>query len=469
MGLIDMLSGIVWGMSRQARRRRWRRRRRSLRSAPLEALRTPSAAQAELSQSPPTCQQALSRYVRYPSHFARADSARLLVNGDQAYSEMLAAIDAAALTVDLETYAIRDDNTGRRFALALRRAARRGARVRLLYDWVGSLGISEGFMADVIGAGVDVRVYHPLAITRPSWAINRRDHRKILVVDGRVGFTGGLNITDDFAPRSEGGRGWRDTHVRLEGLQVAHRLGTLFEYGWRKAVPHAGVATRRSRLSAGVRRRWRQAIEDLGRARKALPPPGQCGPGACPVCAAGGAAVAIIGNEEFRYRRRIYRAYMYAIRNARRYVLIENAYFIPDRAVRRALERAARRGVTVAVAVARRSDVATVAYASRHLYGELLRRGVRIFEWPEGMLHAKTAVIDDAWSIVGSYNFDARSLLHQLEAVAVVADPAFAIRLRDRTLDDMARSHEVKLASYRRRPWVQKVLEVLAYMLRRWL
>ena len=180
-------------------------------------------------------------------------------------------------------------------------------------------------------------------------------------------------------------------------------------------------------------------------------------------------AVQILGNEEFRFRRRIRKAYLQAMASARRYILIENAYFIPDRRVRQALGRAVRRGVTVAVVVASQGDVRIAEYASRSLYGQLLAAGIRIFEWPGGMMHAKTAVIDDTWAIVGSYNFDAISLLRQLEVAAVVADPRFACQLREQTLADVTRCHEVTRSEWAARPWSQKFVEALAHGVRRWL
>lgn len=179
--------------------------------------------------------------------------------------------------------------------------------------------------------------------------------------------------------------------------------------------------------------------------------------------------VSVVGNEILRRRRRIHRACVRAICGAQRYVLIENAYFIPSRAVRRALIRAAQRGVLVGVVVGARSDVPIMTRAARRLYDRLLRGGVRLFERPVSAMHAKTAVIDDAWLVVGSYNFDRRSLLHQPESVAVVADADAAVRLRDRTLADIAWCREVALGTHRRRPWWQKAIQYMACLLRHWL
>ena len=388
--------------------------------------------------------------------FVAARDVRLLVNADQAFPEMLSAIDAARSSVDLETYILNDDDAGHSFQAALVRAAGRGVRVRLIYDWVGSLGLSRDFLRGLVEGGVAVSAYHPLAINRPVWALNHRDHRKILIVDEDVSFTGGLNIAEEHTLAPSGGVSWRDSHIRLDGPEVAASLTALFEYAWRRATPFDKTATRRAMLRWAVQRRLDRLLRRSPRAARPSPHDGQ-------------ALVSTVGNEEFRYRWRIHRAYLRAIRQARRYVLIENAYFIPGRAVRKALVSAVRRGVIVAVVVAAHSDVPISGYAMRWLYNELLSSGVRVFEWPVGMMHAKTAVIDDVWSIVGSYNFDHRSLLHQLEVVAVVADPDFAARLRDQTLTDIAVCNEVDLDSHRRRPWRQRLLEYAAYALRHWL
>jgi len=439
----------------------WRARRRSLHlirghkkgAPPPFELPSPDA-------PPPAPADALARYARAPRDFERAERVRLLVDGGEAFPEMLAAIERARRTVDLETYMIRADRTGTRFRDALAGAAGRGVHVRLLYDYIGSLGLPDRFVQPLIQAGVAVAVYHPLVITRPSWAVNRRDHRKNLVADGQLSFTGGLNLADQYDLPPESG-GWRDTHLRLEGRAPAERIEELFDYGWQRAAPYGEAGPAARQLASGVRRRLGSPLGP-GARRSGLEVSDA-------LWASGGVAVRIIGNREFRHRQDIRRAYLHAIQNAQRYILIENAYFIPDRGVRRALARAAARHVLVAVVLARDSDVTTAAYASRSLYSELLASGVRLFEWPFGMMHAKTAAIDDAWATVGSYNFDHRSLLHQLESVAVVADPAFARRLRDQMMTDLAKCREITLMEHESRPWRQMLLESAAYLVRRWL
>jgi cardiolipin synthase len=386
----------------------------------------------------------IARYAQSPRGFLRAADVKLLVDGREAFPEMLGAIAAARRTIEMESYILRPDRTGRRFGEALAAAARRGVRVRLMYDALGSLGLPSSYLRQLTSAGAAVSVYHPLILTRPSWAINRRNHRKLIVVDDAVAFTGGLNIADEYATKEDGGAGWRDTHMRLDGAQPARELRALFEDAWERAKPLPGSPAFAARPVEGQ-------------------PPAPS--------VSDGVAAQVLGNDEFRNRRRIRRAHLYAINHARQYILIENAYFIPDRGVRRALVRAVRRGVKVAVAMAAvgSSDVAIAAYASRVLNSELLAAGVRLFEWRHGMLHAKTAVVDDAWAVVGSYNFDHRSLSHDLEVAVVVAEASFARRLREQTLADLGRCHEVTLAEHEARPWSRMLLESAAYQMRYWL
>lgn len=439
----------------------WRARRRRIRRARGLKPVTPGPFTLDAAPSPGlSFEQIIADYGRHADSFIHAEAARLLIDGRQAYPDMLDAIGNARETVDLETYILQSDRTGERFSEALCAAAKRGCRVRLLYDDVGSMGLSPRYVERLLSAGVHVRVFHPLRLWRPSWALNRRDHRKILIVDHRVSFSGGLNISNDYASREDGGGGWRDTHVRLDGVRVALELEAVFGQGWRlgrqQFLAEGAVKTEDALLRNKYRERSVATVV-------------ACDTGQGIGRRAGSVAVEVVSNQEFRHRRRIRRAYLHAIRNAHRYILIENAYFIPDRGIRRALLRAVQRGVKVAVAVARHNDVAVAAMASRALYGELLAGGVRLFEWPETMLHAKTAVIDDAWSVVGSYNLDHRSLFHNLEVVIVLADADFAARLREQNLADLKQCRELTLDEHEARPWWQTLLDSAAYQMRYWL
>jgi cardiolipin synthase A/B len=406
-----------------------------------------------------TLSEIISNYTRGLGMFVCAKSVMLLIDGGQTLSQMLDVIDQATTTVDLETYIIAADRTGRKFLEAIHRAVERGVSVRLLYDYIGSILLPNSFVNELSDAGADVRVFHPIVFTRPTWAINRRDHRKLLIVDEKITFTGGINISADYAPFSDGGKGWRDTHVQIEGREAARAAMGLFEYAWQKAIPWQQTCNKGTMLKAGIRRlRNPISMRKLFSQQTTHP-----------VCPRDTIAVQLLGNREFRLRKRIHNAYLHAINRAAHYILIENAYFIPDMDIRHALGRAVRRGVQVAVVLARDSDVPLAAYASRYLYTGLLKAGIRIFEWPTAMMHAKTAVIDDAWAIIGSYNFDHRSLFHNLESAVLVADPDFARKLCKQTAADITRCTEITLDPYQKRKLHHKLLETMAYFLRTWL
>lgn len=360
----------------------------------------------------------------------------LLVDGAQAFPAMLAAIASARSSIGVETYILRDDGTGWRFARALAERARAGVDVRVVYDSWGS-SVGEDFLDFLRGAGVHVLAYHPIRLGGRVGQFlerhRRRDHRKVLVVDGRVGFTGGLNLADDYAAPEDGGRGWRDTHVRLEG-PVAKELVHPFLITWRRA---GGGPVEPGRWSTAVRR----------------PDP----------------RVRVIGNHGHRGRRAIRQAYLRAIEGARKRVWITSAYFLPPVRILRALREAARRGVAVDVIVAGTTDVKPVLLAARALYGPLLRAGVRIHEWHGRVLHAKTAVVDGRWATVGSSNLDHLSMLVNLEVNAVFEDARFAAALEELFLEDLRSTREVTRAMWRRRLLVERFLSWVAYLFRGWL
>ncbi len=393
-------------------------------------------------------------YAARSSKFARVDSATLLTDGQQAFPEMLRCIDAARSQIEMETYILNSDHTGSSFSAALCRAAQRGVAVRLCFDGVGAMGLPHSYVDTLLRAGVRVAVFRPFSML---WklglgAMNRRNHRKTLVIDGNITFTGGLNIGDEYAALAQGGGGWRDTHVRIDSDAVARQFQQLMRGTWRKSrelvLANAGALPPLEVPSSGA-----QPIR----------------PGEPLVPTTTNASVQVVSNRELLQRVRVRRAYMHAIRRARQYVLIENAYFIPDRGIRRALRNAVKRGVKVGVVVAMYSDVEVAAMASRSLYGELLSNGVRLFEYPLAMMHCKVAVIDDVWSVVSTYNLDHRSLMHNLEAGVFLMDRPFAHALRDQIVNDISRCREVTLRYHAARPWNLVLMENLAYQARYWL
>lgn len=367
-----------------------------------------------------------------PERLTEGNRLRILHDGREAFPAMLEAIAAARHSVHLETYILQDDPTGWRFARALAERSRAGVQVRVIYDWLGSVTLGDAFPQYLRNHGVQVLAYRPVAPWLRRWAWSRRDHRKILAVDARVAFTGGINIAHDHAAPHEGGGGWRDIHVRVEG-PAAYELDRLFRALWYRETG-----------------RW------FGLAKAPPERPD-------------GALVQVAANQEFLRRRRIRQDYRHAIQRARRSILIANPYFVPDRGIRRDLYAARRRGVSVDVLVPSRSDVPAAQYASRSLFSSHLRAGLRLYAWPGPHMHAKAVVIDRAWSTVGSYNMDHRSWLHNLEVNLHVEDPAFALELERAVRKDIALSREITAAAFRARPPGERLLEAFFYLLRYWL
>lgn len=360
----------------------------------------------------------------------------LLEDGAQAYPAMLEAIASARSTICLETYILVADHVGRSFADALAERARAGVEVSLLYDDWGS-SVTTAYLESLTCAGVRVLAYHPLRFLGPGRVVfgrlTHRDHRKILVIDGRVGFTGGLNLADAYAASPDGGQGWRDTHLRIEGPAVAE-LEALFRRTWRRA---GGAPIHLDRYAAETH---------LADSR-----------------------VLVLSSDRRRGRARIREAYRAAIRHARERIWITNAYFIPGPRFIASLLAAAGRGVDVRVIVGGTTDVKMVLYATRSLYDALLAGGVRMFEWDGRVLHAKTAVVDGRWATVGSSNLDALSLRWNLEVNAVVRDEAFAAALERMFLEDLGSCREISPVRWGHRAAVLRAVSWGAQLLREWL
>jgi cardiolipin synthase len=358
------------------------------------------------------------------------NAVRLLHDGIDAIPAMLEAIAAAEHEILLEMYWFGSDRTGRRFADALMARAKAGVCVRIIYDAVGSIETDLRMFDTLRSAGASVYEYNPVAPWRARFrlrAINRRDHRKLLVCDGLVAYTGGLNLGDPWAPKSEGGLGYRDDVVEVRG-EGALELRTLFY----------------------------RTFPELPRAMPMPSPP------------ASRTEVTVLASDLWAERRGIYDGYLNAIARASREVVIANSYFIPKRRVLRALARAVSRGVRVRVLVPRATDVRMARLASQHLYERLLRDGVEIYEWLGGVLHSKSAVVDDEWCTIGSFNFDARSIHNNLELNVAVRSRNVARALRERLDQDFAEAERVTLEDVQRRGVFERLLQYFFYALR-WL
>jgi cardiolipin synthase len=362
----------------------------------------------------------------------------LLHDGEQTFPAMLEAIQAAKREILLEMYWFASDAVGRQFADALAAKAEGGVKVRVIYDAVGSVQSDRRMFARLREAGCEVEEYNPIAPWRARFRIgvvNNRDHRKLLVVDRKVGFTGGVNLGDEWAPVSAGGAGWRDDTIRIEG-PAAEQMCDIFDYGWLRIVEPQTVVQPEFR------------------------PPVDPGDGK-------GSRVRVLANHYFRERRAIRQAYLRRINDAQRSVCIANSYFVPDRQIRRVLSHAVERGVEVRVIVPGESDVPAVRHAAQRLYGRLLRAGIQLYEWQGSILHSKTAVVDGRWCTVGTYNLDSRSLRFNLEVVAAVEDAAVAGAMEDRFNEDLLHTNPISYERWRRRPLYVRMLDSFFYRFRR--
>jgi cardiolipin synthase A/B len=376
-------------------------------------------------------------YAAEPDGLRPGHRVGVLIDGAQAFPAMLAAIARARQYVHLETYILRADRTGRQFAEALGERARAGVQVRVLYDGFGGFPMSAVYLAEMHRTGIQTQEFRPVRGRRWTWKRwLRRDHRKIMVVDGETGFVGGINIADDYAPRETGGLGWRDTHARVQGPLVSD-LETMFRTTWHYAGgrPYAPFP--------------READESAAMA---------------------GTELAMAVGTDLTGRRGLIRRHLvHAIRRAQRYVYIANAYFVPDRPLRRVLRRAARRGIEVVLILPGESDVPAVQWAGERSYAGLLRDGVQIHLWRGSHMHAKTVVIDDAWSSIGSYNLDYMSLFWNMEVVVEVVGEPTALTLREQFRRDLTRCHPQDYAGWRRRAWWKRLRSWLLYRFRRFL
>ena len=346
----------------------------------------------------------------------------LLENGDRVFASMLEEIRRARSTVNLETYIFGSDATGTRFAHAIEERARAGVRCRVLVDAWGSHTLSKGLEAEMRKADVEFERFRPILLFH---RLTNRTHRKILVVDGRVGFVGGQGFDERWAGDADSPRHFHDVAARIEGPSVS-RLQSIFAENW------------------------------IGQKR-----PVPSGPGDYPDLAPAGDETVIFQKSSFGERNsRAALGLDILLHSAKKEIRIENAYFIPDSTVVQLLNDAVRRGVRVEILLpGTKNNHGYVRDASRARYGPLLERGVRIFEYRPTMMHAKTIEIDGIWGSVGSANIDSRSFYLNDEVNVLVRSSAFCRDLAAMFERDLAKSEEVTLAEWRSRSFGQKLLE----------
>jgi cardiolipin synthase len=352
----------------------------------------------------------------------------LLKDGAATYPAMFAAIRNAKDHVNLETFIIEDDEVGREFAAVLLEQQRRGVQVNMIYDSIGALGTPKAYFDRLTEGGISVLEFNPvnaMSVAMP-WTLNNRDHRKLLVVDGRTVFLGGINISSVYASGSVVKRNaephgntvaWRDTHIQIDG-PVVGEFQKLFLETWRK---QKGKPLAQKEYFPALKAEGRDIVR----------------------------AVGSTPDDPFSV---MYLTLISAIGNAEKQVYLTNAYFVPDPQLLKALTDAAGRGVDVKLILPSHSDSQFAFHAGRSHYSELLKGGVKIHERRGALLHAKTAIVDGVWSTVGSANLDWRSALDNNEVNAVVLGREFAGQMLAMFAADLAQSEAIDAERWERRP-----------------
>lgn len=371
----------------------------------------------------------------------------LLFDGPATMRAMMEAAKNAKTSINLETYIFDHDEIGTQFAEILMQKRRDGVTVNIIVDGVGTLATPKEFFERLQQAGVNVLVFNPVNPTkRPGkWALNNRDHRKIMIVDGKVAFTGGINISSTYANSSlfrsnkrpgkvnEEDVGWRDTHIKIEGPAVG-ALQWAFIDNW--------------------------VHQDAGEL-----PEIEYFPKLVPV---GEKVVRVLATSPDRDSE-IYKSLVLAIGEAKKSIYLTAAYFVPDQQIVDGLIAAAQRGVDVQLVLPGVSDHDFIKYAGESFYHELLAGGVRIFQLQVAVLHAKTTVIDGMWSSIGSANIDRRSFIHNYEVNVVVLDPHFGRDMEAAFREDLRHSKEIKLEEWKRRPWGDRLREMMSRLTEYWI
>lgn len=374
----------------------------------------------------------------------------LLQNGPDTYRAMFAAIRSAKDSINLETYIFDGDESGRQFSDLLLERQAAGVQVNVIYDSVGTMLTPAAFFDRLKAGGISLLEFNPinpLEAKTGEWLPNNRDHRRQLLVDGRVAFTGGINISDTYSSAPTGARsrkqpegaaesaaGWRDTHIQIEGPVVAE-FQKLFIDTW-----------------------TRQEGEPLS-PRNYFPD----------LPARGDEIVRAIGSTPEDPQSLIWLTLMSAISHARYTVHLTIAYFAPDPQLLSALTEAAQRGVEVTLILPSHSDSWPIFNLGRSHYTELLSNGVKIFERRGSLMHAKTACIDGVWSTIGSTNLDWRSFLHNDEINAVILGRGFAAQMETMFDHDLLESEAIALERWQRRSPVSRLKEQLARLGEYWL
>jgi cardiolipin synthase len=347
-----------------------------------------------------------------------------LVNGDRIFPSMLEAIRGARRSITFETYIYWSGEIGKEFVAALSERARAGVKVHVLIDWFGSWKIDDAVLKEMRSAGVEVVHYNPLRWYTLA-QMNNRTHRKLLVVDGAIGFTGGIGIADEWTGDAQDEKHWRDTHFRLEGPAVAQ-------------------------MQAAFMENWIEATGTVIHGEAYFPELQQRGPAQAQVFVSSPGG----GGESAQF------LYLLSIVSAAKSIRMSASYFVPDDVEVKAFVAALKRGVKIQIILPGPStDSGVTRRASRADWGDLLRAGAEIYEYQPTMFHVKAMVVDDLWTTVGSTNFDSRSFSVNDEANLNVYDRDFALAQARIFEDDLKRSRRITLEEWESRPWTAKLWE----------
>ena len=354
-----------------------------------------------------------------------------LLNGDEIFPAMLAALRGAQKTITFETYIYWSGKIGGEFADVLAERSAAGVRVHVLLDWVGSDKLDDAAMRKMRDAGVEIERYRPLRWYNLS-RLNNRTHRKLLVVDGKIGFIGGVGVADVWLGHAQSPDHWRDTHFRVEGPVVAH-------------------------LQSGFLDNWMKTRADVLNDERYFP---QLEP-------AGDQLAQVFKSSPREGSNSARLMFLMSIEAARERILIANSYFVPDDRCIEALVSAARRGVAIeAIVPNHHTDIPLARRASRARWGPLLEAGIAIYEYQPTMYHCKVMVIDHCWTTVGSANFDNRSFRLNDEANLNALDEGMAAEQARIFQDDRAKAQQITLEMWRNRPRSEKIREALAALFR---
>jgi cardiolipin synthase len=364
----------------------------------------------------------------FQGKFSSATHIQLLWKGKESFDTIFDAIKEAKRFICLQFYIFKDDETGRALSELLREKSRQGVKVLLLYDHFGSLGAPRSFWKEMRRAGIHIRASHPFKWTAPFHYVHR-DHRKLIVIDSQKAFTGGLNIANEYSGLHlrRRSRGWRDTGIMIEGSVVKELLET-FKRSWN--------TWRGERLVFRQEGEEPHAKKEKGRI-PALP----------------------IFVYSRRGRKRMRNLLRQSIVTAKATISLTTAYFIPSRRMIALLEDAVRRGVRVRLLVPGKSDVPAASYAGRAFFTRLLKSGIEIYTYRGEMLHAKTYVFDQYWSIVGSTNLDYQSLIYNDEGNIGILDASFTSKMIEIFEEDLKESLRIDLEEWQRRPLLEKLKE----------